>query len=122
MNSITYIVGGAILAVPLLVGCGSSGNEEAASEEPQTMQTSASSQPEIEITEGEVPNVNGRTLYDAVTALRIAEMHYEVSGDGFNLEDDSQNTRSWNVVGQSPAAGADAEPRDVIDLTVERAE
>lgn len=87
----------------------------------QTTQSTETARAEIEITEGEVPSVTGRTLQEAVTALRIAELRYEVSGDGFNLEEHSQNTRAWRVVSQSPAAGAVAEPRDVVNLTVERA-
>lgn len=92
--------------------------EETASESPQEEETTAL--PPIETEEGRMPNVTGYDLHEAIQALREVGLLYEMEGEGFDAEAESQNTRDWEVVEQSPAADADVERRDTAQLTVER--
>lgn len=87
-----------------------------------TAEASATQLPPIEVEEGVVPNLTGYSLHEAIVALREGRLLYEMEGDGFVHEEQSQATRDWTVTGQSPAAGAEVEPRSTVQLTVERSE
>ncbi len=91
--------------------------EEAASQSPQEEATAL---PPIETQEGRMPDVTGRDLHEAILALREVGLLYEMEGEGFDAEAEAQSTRDWEVVEQSPAAEADVERRDTVQLTVER--
>lgn len=118
-------IAGIAIALPLISGC-SSDDEQASNQESNAASASPAaaqaSSEDIEVTEGQVPDIEGRTLFEAITALREAGLRYEVSGDDFDMEEDSQNTRDWTVTGQSPVSGAEAEAKDVVEVTVERGE
>jgi len=97
-----------LLAAAALTGCGADRDAGAASS------------PSIEVEKGTVPSLEDATLFDAITALREAGLRYEISGEGYDTKEEAYNTREWQVVGQEPAAGEHAEPRDTVKLTVER--
>lgn len=116
-------IAGIALALPLTSAC-SSDDEQASNQESNAASASPaaaeSSSEDIEVTEGQVPDIEGRTHFEAITALREAGLRYEAPGDDFDMEEDSQNTRDWTVTGQSPVSGAEAKAKDVVEVTVER--
>lgn len=102
-------------AQPVPEASTSSETQESAEESPTRL-------PPIEVEEGVVPNLTGYSLHEAIVALREGRLLYEMEGDGFVHGEQSQATRDWTVTGQSPAAGAEVEPRSTVQLTVERSE
>lgn len=110
----------------MLTAC--AGGEEPETENPtggatqEQAEESPTQLPPIEVEEGVVPNLTGYSLHEAIVALREGRLLYEMEGDGFVHEEQAEATRDWTVTDQSPAAGAEVEPRSTVRLTVERSE
>lgn len=111
-------------ALLTLSACADSEEQEnpAVSSEQQQAEESPTKMPPIEVEEGVVPNLTGYSLHEAILALREGRLLYEMEGDGFAHGEEGKATREWRVTGQSPAAGAEVEPRSTVQLTVERSE
>lgn len=99
---------------------GETDSNPAQTQEQDQGQDQSTALPPIETEEGKVPDVTGRDLHEAIVALREVGLLYEMEGEGFDAEAESQNTREWTVVEQSPDAEEDVKRRDTVQLTVER--
>lgn len=107
-----------------LSACGGGADQEADTSATTSASQQADDSPAnrapIDVEEGVVPNVTGYPLHETILALRDGSLRYEVEGGGFDSEKDSKSTREWTVTEQSPAAGAEIDPRGTVRLTVER--
>lgn len=99
-----------LLGAITLVGCGNSESDENS----DNLESGESQQ----ASQVQVPDLENKTLYEAITALREVKLNYEVGNQDFDPAAEKLNTRDWLVEDQSQEAGDSVPVRDTVTLTV----
>lgn len=94
-----------------LVGCG--GGEE----QPRAEETVVSTQ---QSNETEVPELEGKTLNQAIRSIRDANLTYELTNEDFDVEKERHNTKEWVVEKQDQAAGTSVPDKYTVKLSLKR--
>lgn len=110
MSIKTKLIAISLLGSIALVGCGNSESDQSA-EGPASGESQQASQVQV-------PDLKGKTLYEAITALRELKLNYEVGNEDFDSAAEKHNTRNWVVEEQSKEAGVSVPARDTVTLTV----
>lgn len=104
-----------MLGAAMLISLSACGPNIDSSDSPGNSNQSSQSQ---QAGDNEIPSFEGKSLYEAIIFARENNLSYatrDQKGDAVKTE----NSREWNVVKQSPAAGETFKDRDKLELTVE---
>ncbi|MDO5617801.1 PASTA domain-containing protein [Kocuria sp.] len=112
----------ASLAVLLLAGgftvAGCGGNDNTSADAtPSAESTATASATDSATAETTIPDFTEKPLYDAIVFARENDLSYQLEGAEIA---DIDNTREYTVTEQTPEAGSEFKPRDVLTLTVEQ--